>query len=285
MSGADEILPEGEIRRLADCYRIRFDVLSSAGVLGSRQGRETGASVEIQDFRDYVPGDDPRRIDWFSYGRTGSLIVRLFREEVSPFFDVIVDASASMAIDDGRKGPLAHELCRWLFHSAQTTGLAVRFFSAGSSLVRLDSPDQLIFDAPDCALFSAPGRAAAGLRRSSVRLVLSDFMSPLGFSTAVASLAAGCSRLIVVHLLGPWEADPDPWGPAVLDCVEDGRRADITLDRGAVEAYARRLGALKQEIRELSFKHGGLHLEVVADRGLESVLRLDWMPLGLVEVV
>ena len=101
MTAGVERLPDQEIRRLADRYRIDLDAVSSAGTFGARAGRETGASVEIQDFRNYVPGDDPRRIDWFSFARTGNLIVRLFREEVSPFFDVIADTSSSMAIEDG----------------------------------------------------------------------------------------------------------------------------------------------------------------------------------------
>jgi uncharacterized protein (DUF58 family) len=285
MTAGPDRLPEKEIRRLADQYRIVLDAISSAGTFGAKAGRETGASVEIQDFRNYVPGDDPRRIDWFSYARTGNLIVRLYREEVSPFFDIIVDSSASMAIRDGRKGPLAHELCDWLFHSAHSAGLAVRLFAAGSRMQRLEEPGQLAFREEESILFSTPRQACGGLRRSSVRLVLSDFMSPYSATAAVTALAAGCSRLIAMHLLGPFEASPDPRGPAVLDAVEEGRKADITLDRRAVETYARRLQALKDEVREQVFKCAGLHLEIVADRDLERVLRETMLPLGLVEVV
>lgn len=277
-------LPDRDIRRLADQYRIVLDAVSSAGTFGARAGRETGASVEIQDFRNYVLGDDPRRIDWFSYARTGNLIVRLYREEVSPFFDVIVDSSASMAIQDGRKGPLAHELCDWMYHSSHSAGLAVRLFAAGSRMVRIEEPGQLAFSERESMLFAAPRQACAGLRRSSVRLVLSDFMGPYSAAAAITALAQGCSRLIVVHLLGPFEASPELKGPAVLDAVEEGRKADITLDRRTVETYTRRLQALRNEVREQTVKCAGLHLEIVADLDLESVLRTAWLPLGLVEV-
>lgn len=285
MQATGEMLSEAEVRRLADLYRINLEAYSSAGTFGVREGRETGASVEIQDFREYVAGDDLRRIDWFSSARTDRLIVRLYREEVSPFFDVVVDTSASMAIRDGRKGPLAHELCRWLHRSALVGGVAVRFFAAGQSLRRLEGPEQLDFREPESVVFTAPRRAVAGLRRASVRLLLSDFMSPVAPSSVIKALSAGCTRLVVVHLLGPWEADPGPVGPAVLDAVEEGRRADITLDRRAVEDYRRRLRALRNELRDQIFQSGGLHVEVVADRDLESVLRSEFLPLGLVEVL
>lgn len=280
-----EPLPEAEILRLADRYRIRLDTLFAAGTFGAKEGRESGASVEIQDFRDYVPGDDPRRIDWFSYGRTGDLIVRLYREEVSPFFDVIVDASASMAVEDGRKGPLAMELCRWLFHSSLASGVSVRLFSAGLGLQRTEEPSLLEFNAPESVLFTSPRRAVAGLRRSSFRLVLSDFMSPFGAAATLDALAAGCNRLIVILLLGPWEAAPRAEGPAVLESVEDGGRADITLDGKAVQAYARRLAAMKDEVREGTIKRGGLYLEIEAGGGLEDVLKERFLPFGLVEIV
>ncbi len=284
MAALPDTLPEAEIRRLADLYRFSLDTTSSAGTFGVQQGRETGPSVEIQDFREYVPGDDPRRVDWFSSARTGRLIVRLYREEVSPFFDVVVDASASMAISDGRKGPLAYDLCRWIFRSAMAGGVAVRLFSAGEQLVRLEAPDQIEFGAPDSVLFTAPRRAVGGLRRASARLVISDFMSPVGPSTVVRALAAGCSRLIVVHVLGPWEASPAPAGPSVLDAVEEGRRADLTLDRRAVDDYTRRLRALQAELRDETFRCGGIHLGVVADGSLEDLLRSAFVPAGLVEI-
>jgi len=278
------LLPEAEIRRLAELYRLSLDVTHSAGTFGSREGRETGASVEIQDFRDYVPGDDVRRIDWFSSARTDRLILRLYREEVSPFFDLVVDTSASMAIRDGRKGPLAHELCRWMHRSAAGEGVSVRTFAAGESMRRLTDPTELVFSEAGSVLLQEPRRATEGLRRSSVRLVLSDFMSPTSPSAVIKALSAGCARLIVLHLLGPWENDPGPVGPAVLESVEGRRRADLTLDRRAVEDYARRLGALKDELRDQTRRCRGLHLEVVADQGLEEVLRSRFLPLGLVEV-
>lgn len=280
-----QITAEAEIRRLADRYRIHLDVDTSAGTFGARQGRETGASVEIQDFRDYTPGDDPRRIDWFSFARTGRLIVRLYREEVSPYFDVIVDVSASMAIRDGRKGPLVLDLCRWLFRSAQVSGVALRLFAAGESLSRVEAPEELNFSACDSVLFSAPYKAVGGLRRSSVRLVLSDFMSPAGAAQTLRALAAGCTRLIVVHLLGPWEAAPKPSGPCVLKAVETGRRGDILLDRRTVEEYCKRLQALKEEIRKQTFQCGGILVEVTADQDLESVLRTQFLPVSLVKVL
>lgn len=271
------------IQEMAHTYRINLDATSSAGTIGLKEGRETGSSVEIQDFRDYAPGDDPRRIDWLAYGRTDRLVVRLFREEVSPFFDVVVDTSASMGIADGRKRALCTELCQWLYHSAKIQAVPVRLFAAGPELTRLEGPEQIDFDESESILFTSPTRAGAALRRASVRLLLTDFMAPADPAVVLRTLSAGCGTLIVVHVLGPWESDPQLEGPAVLDAVETARRVDLNLDSRVVERYRAKLRALTGVVRDEMFKCGGVYIGLIADRTLEDVLRNDFLSAGLIE--
>ena len=66
------------------------------GGAGDHAGRGTGASMDFQDHRAYSPGDDPRHINWQAFARTGQYSMKLFREEVRPLVDVVVDVSASM---------------------------------------------------------------------------------------------------------------------------------------------------------------------------------------------
>ena len=49
---------EGEIP-LSDVYKRQ-----NGGRGGSRKSTAKGSSVEFSDFREYMPGDDIRRIDW-----------------------------------------------------------------------------------------------------------------------------------------------------------------------------------------------------------------------------
>ncbi len=48
---------------------------------GERRSRRKGQSVEFADFRNYVPGDDLRLIDWNLYARLDQLFLKLFLEE------------------------------------------------------------------------------------------------------------------------------------------------------------------------------------------------------------
>ena len=67
-----------------------------AGRTGELLGRGTGSSLEFQEYREYVPGDDIRHVDWAAFARSDALMVRLYREEISPRTEILFDASTSM---------------------------------------------------------------------------------------------------------------------------------------------------------------------------------------------
>ena len=63
---------------------------------GERRSKRKGQSVEFADFRQYVPGDDLRSLDWNLYARLDKLIIKLFLEEEDLHFFTLIDASLSM---------------------------------------------------------------------------------------------------------------------------------------------------------------------------------------------
>src|ERR687883_145030 len=60
---------------------------------GERRSKRKGQSVEFADFRNYVPGDDLRFIDWNTYARLDRLFLKMFLEEEDLHFYALVDAS------------------------------------------------------------------------------------------------------------------------------------------------------------------------------------------------
>ena len=73
-----------------------------SGTAGNVLGRGTGSSIDFQDHRQYVPGDDPRHINWQAYARTGHYSMKLYREEVTPRIDLVYDVSGSMFLDTAK---------------------------------------------------------------------------------------------------------------------------------------------------------------------------------------
>src|SRR5690606_31412307 len=95
-SGGPGMRPETALA--AEVFRLRVPRRTLQGRIGDRAGRGIGSSIEFEDWRDYQPGDDLRHVDWRGYARTDVLKVRLYREEVAPVLDVVLDVSRSMAV-------------------------------------------------------------------------------------------------------------------------------------------------------------------------------------------
>lgn len=70
--------------------------LTTATLAGQYRASFRGQGLEFDDFREYLPGDDPRFIDWKVTARTGTPYVRRFHEEREQVLLLAVDASASM---------------------------------------------------------------------------------------------------------------------------------------------------------------------------------------------
>ena len=73
------------------------------GVLhGAHTTDRPGFSQEFAEYRDYVPGDDLRFVDWNAYARTDRLYLKRFEGETNTRLLVVLDISASMdATEDG----------------------------------------------------------------------------------------------------------------------------------------------------------------------------------------
>jgi uncharacterized protein (DUF58 family) len=92
--------------RVADLRRMKNLFFSSRRVVeGQYAGRHAsplrGHSVEFNDYRQYMPGDEIGDIDWKVYGRTDKLFVKLFEHQSDMTVNLLVDASASMAYGGG----------------------------------------------------------------------------------------------------------------------------------------------------------------------------------------
>src|SRR3954463_14777835 len=71
---------------------------------GRHRSRTQGGASEFADYREYVEGEDLRRLDWKVLARTGRAYVRLFQDETNLLCTMVVDASGSMDFGGARPG-------------------------------------------------------------------------------------------------------------------------------------------------------------------------------------
>src|SRR6218665_2652941 len=89
------ILPPEALARI---HRLEIEARQVVEGFLSGQHRSPyfGQSIEFVQHREYVPGDDVRRIDWKVWSKTDKYYIKLYEEETNLRTTILVDASESM---------------------------------------------------------------------------------------------------------------------------------------------------------------------------------------------
>jgi uncharacterized protein (DUF58 family) len=276
-----------EVQQALAAYRLASPRLPVAGSSGELLGRGTGSSLEFQEYREYLPGDDIRHVDWSAYARSDALMVRLYRDEISPRTEILLDASRSMTTGGETKPRVARQLATvFALLSARVGGRPTVVLlddarpSRTLSLDALENLSALPFSGT-ATLNELVGENVVPLKRQAVRIVVSDFLFPHDPDDLVRRLSRESGALWLIQLLNEWEADPSPSEGRRLIDVETQGAVDLLLDRKTVAGYRERLARLQEGLgRSCRCAHGRF-VTLIADRGLPSLCRTDLCAAGL----
>ena len=270
------LLAEGV--RLGSARRLLLPRDSMRGAAGGRLGVSAGSSLDFHDYREYHPGDDLRHLDWGVYARSDREIVKLYREEVEPKLDIVLDISASMDLVDTRKGDAALMLAAALGTAARGSACTPSLWLAGNRLApspsaRGCSPEEWRIEGFGEA--SSPYDALVGatpsFRRNGIRVFISDLLWLGEPAKVLARLADGASALFVVQLLAASEEEPPEHGRYRLADVETGETLDVFLDGAALATYRATLAAHRERWSRACVAAGAVFTSVTdADVGPES---------------
>ena len=93
--GSRPYLRPDAIARIAR-LELRARAAVEGALVGLHKSPFKGQSVEFLQHREYVRGDDLRRVDWKVWGRQDRLYVKEFEEESNLRLTLLVGGSASM---------------------------------------------------------------------------------------------------------------------------------------------------------------------------------------------
>jgi uncharacterized protein (DUF58 family) len=93
--GLQKFLMPKELQKLTG-LTLQSRYVVEGNLAGRHRSPLRGASTEFADHRAYIPGDDPKRLDWKVLGRTDRYFVRRYEDETNLRVYMIVDRSASM---------------------------------------------------------------------------------------------------------------------------------------------------------------------------------------------
>ena len=164
---------------------------------GERRSPRKGQSVEFADFRNYVPGDDLRFVDWNTYARLEKLFLKMFLEEEDLHFYTVIDASSSMDFGEPTKLKYAVQLAAALGFIGLIRGDRVKIetlAAAKAARPRLPRPEKPLADARPPRIDSAGRERLAGRRGKNfcvknsgkgILVLISDLMDKSGFQSAL----------------------------------------------------------------------------------------------------
>lgn len=227
----------GEMRAMAEFFALVFEQPAHFSA-GSTLASSMGSSMDFLDHRAYAPGDDPRHIDWNALARSGQTVLKLFRNEVRPALDLLVDTSTSMRITPDKERR-SLELALLCLESALRQGASVRCFLLDSSGCRPIDSLRLAEEMLSAEMSTSPAALPdhLPLRPRSLRVVVSDLLFPGDPARFARPLLRQAGRIAFLVPCDPGEENPDWFGDVELTDCETSSTEPARIGIKEISAY------------------------------------------------
>lgn len=256
--------------------RLAMGHKASMNLTGNRKSVQKGSSMEFSDFREYIPGDDIRRIDWNAYGRLDRFYVKEYMEEKEAVVSILIDTSASMDYGANKKSDLACLLAAafaylginnmdrvWLYDMQKMQSP----FSASGGKRALSQIttwlEQLSFDgivAIDEVIRQLPAKGPG------ITILISDFLQESLLDHTQETLGKLLrfldyrkQKAILLQVLAAEELSVELTGTRNLIDMENQSTLRLTLDTKSIQAYEKALQEFLTQIGSTSAKTGAFH--------------------------
>jgi uncharacterized protein (DUF58 family) len=273
---------EAAVERAAAGLRLRMPRAAHRGKVGEVRASSVGSSMELHDFRLYQPGDDVRHVDWNAVARTGEVVLRVRREEVSPRLEVVLDASKSMAVSD-EKAARSLEVAMWTSVLGQRAGLEVATITAGATASKAAGANARAalraVEMSGTAGFDEALRRAPPLLPCGVRVVVSDLLFEAVADALVERLARGSSQLFLIQVLDVEDLEPTGGSGARLVDAESGEFLDRILLGDVLAGYKKKFETHQRMWRDAAQRVGAVLVTASADLDVVSHARGALAPL------
>ncbi|MEI8371751.1 MAG: DUF58 domain-containing protein [Planctomycetota bacterium] len=252
---------------------------------GERCSPRKGQGVEFADFRNYVPGDDLRFVDWNTYARLEKLFLKMFREEEDLHFYALIDASASMDFGEPTKLRYAAQLAAALGFVGlvrgdrvkietlgQSAGKPAPVFRGRKSLWRMIQQMEEIPRGESVSLADGVKNFCIRNTGRGIVVLLSDLMDKTGYETAMRYLLSRDLDIYVIQILSAAEIDPDIAGDLRLVDCEDSDAAEVSVTPALMARYKQTLATFVDGVRQFCIKRGMVYLLARSDVPVEDLV-------------
>lgn len=273
-----------------------------SGFFGGKHLVKTyGQTVEFADYREYMLGDDIRRIDWNLFSRFEKYFLKLFTDERQMHTQIYLDCSASMGKISQQKAAYAtafaaalgflsvHNMDKLSYRMLHGTkaedpfGLIVGktpFFRAVSQF------DDLKFEDDADLEKSIVGSEVS--QANGLSVIISDFFTESNWKKAVDYLSYKKRQVLLVQIMTPEEKDPAYSGRVNLIDSEaadalDERNMKMRITRGMQQAYEEALKDYTEDMSSFCASRGAGFISVSTDKPIEKAIFGELLKTGILE--
>jgi uncharacterized protein (DUF58 family) len=251
---------------------------------GGRPSVKHGRGIEVIDYREYIPGDDFRLIDWKVYARSEKLYIRRFEEEKELTIHLLVDSSLSMGFKTGRlskfdyAGSIAAGFGYISVNNHEKFALAL-FSSAIREITQPRKSQNHLFNVMQLLnTVELKGSTNLGvcasqytklIKTKSFTIIISDFLEELDtVKEGIYRLAKQSKEMMLIQVLDPWELELGWKDDVKFQDMETGEVKRTYLSPGFKRDYTRSITEHNSKIQSICHDLGVEFVSVTTDTPL-----------------
>lgn len=264
-------------------FQVVMKQKNRLGMNGERKSSAKGSSVEFSDFREYMLGDDIRRIDWNAYGRMDRLFVKLFMEEKEGVFHVLSDCSKSMDFGQLNKSVTArrigaafsymvlHNMDRLYLGSIHDKNVNISNALTGQQSFHevLNIMEEYSYEGETHLTEAIKKMPFHG---KGMTVIVSDFYEPDGIEELMKYLTYQKQEVILIQVLAGEEIKIEAEGTVKMIDSETNEEEKVTISTKVLKEYQNKLEQFQMDLKSISKKYQATYLQVEAGQELKNVL-------------
>ncbi|ADQ06260.1 conserved hypothetical protein [Caldicellulosiruptor hydrothermalis 108] len=263
--------------------KFKFNISITSQFEGQQKAKGRGNSLEFSDHREYIPGDDFRKVNFKIYAATQRLYVKLFEQERQTTYNFFIDMSKSMDFGSStKKGDMAKALVACLCYIAlsQLDGVNIFLikedhilhsghFKSKQSFAKIV---KFLEDAQFEGLANFDNIKNVFIPRKSISFIFSDFLFE-GAENVLKILLRKSSFVYCCQVLDKLEAFPQfDYSFCELIDSESNKKVNIEISDALIKQYKHELRNLQKLLKELVQKANGRFYEILTSDNLNKIL-------------
>jgi len=274
---------DSEFMKLVQHVPMHIELKLKNNQFGFKRSSAKGSSVEFSDYREYVPGDDFRRIDWNALARFEKVFIKLFMEEQESPVTIFSDQSKSMGF--GKKRDVGIKTAATFAYAALAE------YDTVSSITFNDKVDHYLTNVRGTKGFNniveqLEKKTYTGKShleeaiftwqprfRKGITVIVTDLMYDHHLERILPMLHFRKQKVVLCHVLSQDEIRPVLESNQRLIDSESQQAYNIDAGLESSQLYEKAFEKYMHEIQRLCSRYRVHYFQLVAEEGIEPLIR------------